>query len=112
MSPSNPERATSKAFPVFDADSHVVEPVDVWERYLDPEFRVLGRRALWREHGEHDDHEHGMDADLIETFSQVRGSLSVRAHLLRSPKSRNQCQRCTTEKGEGRRRKEGRKEER
>ena len=44
----------SKSFPVFDADSHVVEPSDIWERYLDPEFRTLGRQALWREHGQHD----------------------------------------------------------
>ena len=44
----------SRSFAVFDADSHVVEPRDVWERYLDPEYRVLGKHALWREHGEHD----------------------------------------------------------
>ena len=40
-------------FPIFDADAHVVEPRDVWERYLDPEFRTLGKHALWREQGEH-----------------------------------------------------------
>jgi predicted TIM-barrel fold metal-dependent hydrolase len=39
---------------VFDADSHVVEPREVWERYLDAEYRTPGRQALWREHGQHD----------------------------------------------------------
>jgi predicted TIM-barrel fold metal-dependent hydrolase len=43
-----------KSFAVFDADSHVVEAVDLWERYLDREYRTLGKHALWREHGIHD----------------------------------------------------------
>ncbi len=41
----------SKSFAVFDADAHVVEPRAVWEQYLDPEYRVLGKHALWREDG-------------------------------------------------------------
>lgn len=43
---------TKKRFVVFDADSHVVEPREVWETYLDPEYRTLGKHALWREDGE------------------------------------------------------------
>ena len=39
-------------FPVFDSDAHVVEPPELWEKYLDPDYRVLGRHALWRHHGE------------------------------------------------------------
>ena len=39
-------------FPVFDSDSHIVEPPELWEKYLDPAYRVLGRRALWRHDGE------------------------------------------------------------
>src|SRR5215471_17107234 len=42
---------TQKRFAVFDSDSHVVEPRDVWETYLEPEYRVLGKHALWREDG-------------------------------------------------------------
>jgi predicted TIM-barrel fold metal-dependent hydrolase len=42
---------TQKRFAVFDSDSHVVEPRDVWEQYLEPEYRVLGKYALWREDG-------------------------------------------------------------
>ena len=42
---------TIKRFAVFDADSHVVEPPDLWNEYLDAEYRVLGKHALWREDG-------------------------------------------------------------
>lgn len=42
---------TPKRFVVFDSDSHVVEPRQVWETYLEPEYRVLGKQALWREDG-------------------------------------------------------------
>jgi hypothetical protein len=45
------ERMTTKDFPVFDADSHVVEPPTLWEKYLDPEYRTLGKHALWRQEG-------------------------------------------------------------
>ena len=41
------------SFAVFDADAHVVEPVELWERYLDADFRALGKHALWRERGTH-----------------------------------------------------------
>jgi uncharacterized protein len=40
-----------KSFVVFDSDSHVVEPPEVWTKYLEPEFRTLGKHALWREEG-------------------------------------------------------------
>src|SRR2546430_12499077 len=42
---------TKKRFAVFDGDSHVVEPKAVWEQYLEPEYRTLGKHALWREDG-------------------------------------------------------------
>jgi predicted TIM-barrel fold metal-dependent hydrolase len=42
---------TTKRFAVFDADTHVVEPREVWEHYLEPEYRILGKSALWREEG-------------------------------------------------------------
>src|SRR5262245_34602971 len=41
----------TKDFVVFDGDSHVVEPPALWERYLDPEYRTLGKHALWRQEG-------------------------------------------------------------
>jgi hypothetical protein len=42
---------TTKHFAVFDADSHVVELPALWEKYLEPEYRALGRHALWRQEG-------------------------------------------------------------
>ena len=41
----------NKRFPVFDSDSHVVEPPELWTKYLEPEYRTLGKHALWREEG-------------------------------------------------------------
>ena len=41
----------TKDFVVFDGDSHVVEPPALWEKYLDPEYRTLGKHALWRQEG-------------------------------------------------------------
>lgn len=43
--------ARAKTFVVFDTDSHVVEPRALWETWLDPDYRVLGKTALWREEG-------------------------------------------------------------
>jgi uncharacterized protein len=43
--------ATTKPFAVFDADSHVVEPSELWEKYLEPAYLQLGKQALWREDG-------------------------------------------------------------
>ena len=42
---------TTKDFAVFDADSHVVEPPELWEKYLEPKYRTLGKHALWRQEG-------------------------------------------------------------
>jgi len=32
----------TKDFPVFDGDSHVVEPSALWAKYLEPEYSALG----------------------------------------------------------------------
>ena len=42
---------TTKGCVVFDSDSHVVEPPALWEKYLEPEYRALGKHALWRQEG-------------------------------------------------------------
>ncbi len=41
----------TKGFPVFDSDTHAVEPPELWSKYLEPEYRTLGKHALWREEG-------------------------------------------------------------
>src|SRR5215510_1653003 len=35
-------------FKVFDSDMHVLEPVDLWERYIDPSFRHRAPRGTQR----------------------------------------------------------------
>ena len=34
-------------FIVVDGDSHVFEPAEIWERYLEPEYRVAARSAFY-----------------------------------------------------------------
>jgi predicted TIM-barrel fold metal-dependent hydrolase len=41
----------TKRIVVFDGDSHVVEPPELWTKYIEPEYRTLGKFALWREEG-------------------------------------------------------------
>jgi predicted TIM-barrel fold metal-dependent hydrolase len=38
---------------IFDCDSHVFEPADIWTKYLDPEYRVLARSAFYYESNGH-----------------------------------------------------------
>jgi len=33
-------------FKVIDAEMHVMEPIDLWQRYIDPEFRARAPRRL------------------------------------------------------------------
>ena len=33
-------------FQLIDAEMHVMEPVDLWERYIDPEFTARAPRRL------------------------------------------------------------------
>ncbi len=37
-----------KGFKVLDSDMHIMEPPDLWERYIDPEFKGQGPRGLTR----------------------------------------------------------------
>lgn len=36
-------------FRVFDSDMHIMEPPDLWERYIDPEFRSIAPRGITSE---------------------------------------------------------------
>src|ERR1700752_4318263 len=50
----SPRRATRESsnghwrhgFPIVDADSHVFEPLAIWEKYLAREYRVIARSAF------------------------------------------------------------------
>ena len=39
----------ARRYTVVDVDSHVYEPTDIWERYLDRDYRVIARSAFWHE---------------------------------------------------------------
>jgi predicted TIM-barrel fold metal-dependent hydrolase len=34
---------------VLDCDSHVLEPVDIWTKYLDADYRIIARSGFWHE---------------------------------------------------------------
>jgi hypothetical protein len=35
----------ARAYNVIDADGHVLEPMDLWEKYIDPAFRARARSS-------------------------------------------------------------------
>jgi hypothetical protein len=35
-----------RAYNVIDADGHVLEPVDIWDKYIDPSFRERAPRIV------------------------------------------------------------------
>ena len=35
-----------KGFKVMDSDMHIIEPPDLWQRYMEPEFKARGPRGL------------------------------------------------------------------
>ena len=35
-----------RGFKVLDSDLHIIEPPDLWQRYIDPEFRDRTPRVL------------------------------------------------------------------
>src|SRR5437762_3449096 len=38
-----------QGFKVFDSDMHIMEPPDLWVRYIDPEFRDMAPRGITSE---------------------------------------------------------------
>src|SRR5207237_104995 len=41
----------ARAYNVIDADGHILEPLDLWERYIDPEFRERRPRFVIDDNG-------------------------------------------------------------
>src|SRR5215467_8421801 len=41
-------RMAKEGFKIMDSDMHIVEPVDLWERYIDPAFKDRAPRGLSR----------------------------------------------------------------
>ncbi len=43
----NGKPTMKKTFPVFDCDAHINDPVEIWEKYVEPKDRELVKRAYW-----------------------------------------------------------------
>src|SRR5438105_13192763 len=41
----------ARAYNVIDADGHILEPLDLWDRYIDPEFRERRPRFVIDDNG-------------------------------------------------------------
>jgi hypothetical protein len=41
----------ARAYNVVDADGHILEPLDLWDNYIDPEFRERRPRFVIDENG-------------------------------------------------------------
>src|ERR1700732_257271 len=45
------EMSMTRAYNVVDADGHILEPLDLWDKYIDPEFRERRPRFVIDENG-------------------------------------------------------------
>jgi hypothetical protein len=45
------EPMTDATAPLISSDSHIVEPPDLWERWLEPEFRPFAPKLVKDEEG-------------------------------------------------------------
>src|SRR4051812_41113859 len=45
------ELVMNRAYNVIDADGHILEPLDLWDRYMDPKFRDGAPRLVKGEDG-------------------------------------------------------------
>ena len=43
----NGKQPMRKTFPVFDCDAHINDPVEIWDKYVEPEYRDIVKRAYW-----------------------------------------------------------------
>ena len=41
----------SRAYNVIDADGHILEPLDLWQKYMDPKFRDRAPKVVKGENG-------------------------------------------------------------
>jgi len=41
----------TRAYNVIDADGHILEPLDLWDKYIDPEFRERRPRFVIDDNG-------------------------------------------------------------
>src|SRR5436853_7579716 len=52
LHPTIPEgMPMTRAYNVVDADGHILEPLDLWDHYIDPKFRDRAPRIVTGENG-------------------------------------------------------------
>ena len=63
-----------KGFKVMDSDMHIIEPADLWERYIDAEFkgRVVGLTRYERDLGVALDGEN-LSSSMVPTPRSIEG---------------------------------------
>jgi uncharacterized protein len=44
-------RVRGRAYSVIDADGHILEPLDLWQKYMDPKFRDRAPKVVKGENG-------------------------------------------------------------
>ena len=71
-----------KPCPVFDVDSHVYEPSEIWKQYLDPEYRVPARSAFW-----HEVDENGLEVTIVngESARSLNGTGKINRQAIYRP---------------------------
>src|SRR3989442_16005426 len=67
-----------KGFKVLDSDMHIIEPPDLWQRYIDPELKDQAPRGLTETVGDlrligPDGKPWGRDADAVRDQQRGRG---------------------------------------
>src|SRR5205809_7394626 len=71
----------SRAYNVVDADGHILEPLDLWDNYMDPAFRDRAPRLIKAENGKErlvmDEHVVGTSQRGIRSTGGARGRLGV-----------------------------------
>src|SRR5258707_12050572 len=62
----------SRAYNVVDADGHILEPLDLWDNYMDPAFRDRAPRLIKTENGKE---RLVMDEHVVGTSQRGIGSI-------------------------------------
>ena len=82
-----------ESFKVLDSDIHIIEPPDLWQRYIDPTFRDRSPHGLTEDvgdlrlahAGEPWGRVAGTDADTVETASHSLRPTSNSVSTIRCP---------------------------
>src|ERR1700674_4527358 len=66
------ETLMARTYNVVDADGHILEPLDLWDKYMDPAFRDRAPRLIKAENGKE---RLVMDEDVVGPSQRGIGSI-------------------------------------